>query len=233
MSSTDLHTLSGAFALDALSEEEAKQFRMHLQECPACREEVRELRQAAARMGESQPITPPSALKARVLAAADQQPQLPPKVSPIERATSPRWTGRIAAAAAAAVLLVAAGLGINHFRSGDEQSGVTQVFQAADAHEATVETRTGATVTVATSRRLGKMAMDTEALPPLSAKRVYQIWAIHDGTPTSTGLLDDPEQGAAMTLPSAGTLVAITVEPAGGSPAPTTAPLFQVDPAGV
>jgi anti-sigma-K factor RskA len=231
--STDLHTLSGAYALDALSEEEAKQFRMHLRECSACREEVRELRQAAARMGESEPIPPPSALKERILAAADQLPQLPPKVSPIERAKSPRWTARISAAAAAAVLVVGAAVGIGHFRSGDEQNGVTQVFQAADAHEATVKTRSGATVTVATSRRLGKMAVETDGLPSLSRERVYQIWAIHDGTPTSAGLIDDPERGASMALPSAGTLVAITVEPAGGSRVPTTAPLFQVDPSAV
>ena len=150
-----------------------------------------------------------------------------------ERARSRRWTARIAAAAAAAVLVVAAGFGISQFRSGGEQSGVTQVFEAADAHEATVKTRTGATVTVATSRRLGKMAVETGALPRLGAQRVYQIWAIHDGTPTSAGLLDDPDRGAAMALPSAGTLVAITVEPAGGSQAPTTTPLFQVDPRSV
>lgn len=231
--STDLHTLSGAYALDALSEEEAQQFRLHLRDCPACREEVRELRQAAARMGQSEPIPPPSALRQRILAAADRVPQLPPKVTPIERARSPRWIARIAAAAAAAVLVVAAGFGIGQFRSGGQQNGVTQVFQAADAHEATVKTRTGATVTVATSRRLGKMAVETDALPSLGDQRVYQIWAIHHGTPTSAGLLHDPEHGAAMALPSAGTLVAITIEPAGGSPAPTTPPLLQVDPSAV
>ena len=231
--STDLHTLSGAYALDALSEEEAEQFRRHLGECAVCRQEVRELRQAAARMGGSEPISPPRALKERILAAADQVPQLPPKVTAIERARSPRWTARITAAAAAAVLVVGAAFGIGQVRSGGEQNGVTQVFSAADAHEATVKTRTGATVTVATSRRLHKMAVQTDALPSLGGRRVYQIWAIHDGTPTSAGLLEDPRHGAAMTLPSAGTLVAITVEPAGGSPAPTTPPLFQVDPSAV
>lgn len=231
--STDLHTLSGAYALDALSDEEAKHFRMHLRDCASCREEVRELRQAAARMGESEAIPPPSSLKARILAAADQQPQVPPKVSPIERARSPRWSVRIAAAAVAAVLVIAAGFGISQFRSSDQQSDVAQVFQASDAHEAAVKTRTGDTVTVATSRRLGKMAVETEGLPRLSKQRVYQIWAIHDGTPISAGLLDDPDRGAAMALPGAGTLVAITVEPAGGSRAPTTAPLLQVDPSSV
>jgi anti-sigma-K factor RskA len=240
--SIDPHTLSGVYALDALTEEEARQFRAHLRQCTSCREEVRELRQAAARMGESDPIPPPGSLKEQVLAAADQLPQLPPKVTATERDRPQRWTGRIAAIAAAAVLIVAAGFGVSEFRSGEdgsrqhrasEDSGVAQVFEAADAREATVKTRTGATVTVATSRRLGKMAVETEALPALTDERVYQIWAIRDGTPTSAGLLEDPDQGAAMALPAPGTLVAVTVEPSGGSRTPTSAPLFEVDPRSV
>ena len=38
--STDLHTLSGAYALNALSPEEAEEFRKHLEACAACRQEV-------------------------------------------------------------------------------------------------------------------------------------------------------------------------------------------------
>ena len=76
--STDLHTLSGAYAVDALSPEEAEEFRKHLDGCPACREEVRELREAAARMGASEAVTPPAHLKANIMLAADRLPQLPP-----------------------------------------------------------------------------------------------------------------------------------------------------------
>ncbi len=70
--STDLHTLSGAYAVDALSDEEARRFDTHLEDCQACRDEVRELQEAAARMGASEAVAPPPALRARVLAAADQ-----------------------------------------------------------------------------------------------------------------------------------------------------------------
>ena len=69
---TELHTLSGAYALDALSAEEAAAFRTHLDTCVACCEEVRELRAAAARMGAGEAIVPPAHLKERVLEAADQ-----------------------------------------------------------------------------------------------------------------------------------------------------------------
>jgi anti-sigma-K factor RskA len=231
--STDLHTLSGAYALDALSAEEAEEFRRHLEGCPACQEEVRELRQAAALMGASESVAPPPSLKARVLAAADQQPQLPPRVTTLERARSHRWPARIAAAAAAVILVAAGALGISRIQSDRQPSNVAQVFEAPDAHTATVGTSNGGKVTVATSRRLGKMAVETDRLPRLSGQEVYQIWAVNGGKKISAGLVDDVEEGAAMALPSPGTQVAITIEPAGGSPQPTSTPIIAVDPASV
>ena len=72
--SNDLHTLSGAYALNALSPDEAREFREHYDLCPACQQEVRDLRDAAARMGASEAMQPPPQLKARVMSAADKQP---------------------------------------------------------------------------------------------------------------------------------------------------------------
>ncbi len=141
--STDLHTLSGAYAVDALSVEEAQAFATHLEECQACRDEVRELQEAAATMGASEAVTPPPALRARVLAAADQLPQLPPKVTPISAAPSRRWTARVLSAAAAVVLVVAAGFAVSQSRQ--DQPSITAstatVFAAQDAHTKTVDDR--------------------------------------------------------------------------------------------
>ena len=62
--STDLHTLSGAYAVDALSDEEARLFDTHLEGCQACRDEVRELQDAAAaRWGPARRSAPPAALQ--------------------------------------------------------------------------------------------------------------------------------------------------------------------------
>jgi anti-sigma-K factor RskA len=238
--STDLHTLSGAFAIDALSAEEAEQFRTHLQGCAVCRQEVRELRAAAARMGEIEAVAPPAALKARVLAAADRTAQRPPKVVGLGRpgtgeAGRRRWLPRVAAAAAAAVVVVGAAVGIGQIAGEDStslQAGVVQVFEADDAHTAEVDTSHGA-VRVATSPARGEMAVDTSGLQPLDDEHVYQLWSIADGTPTSVGVLDDPGAGASMEMPATGTQVAITVEPAGGSELPTTDPIVAVDPAEV
>jgi anti-sigma-K factor RskA len=77
------------------------------------------------------------------------------------------------------------------------------------------------------------MAVDTRDLAPLDDDHVYQLWAIVDGTMTSAGLVEDKDAGAHMAMPAAGTQVAITVEPAGGSQEPTTDPIIQVDPSAV
>ena len=233
--STDLHTLAGAYAIDALSEEEARQFDRHLEECPACREEVRELRAAAAKMGAAEALTPPPALKARVLAAADQLPQLPPRVTHLEAVRKRRWSAKLVAAAAVVVLALG-GVAVFESQRGGQQgvvgATVAQVFQASDAHTKTVRTDHGS-VTVATSPSMGRMAVRTDGLRALSGRHVYQLWAIHGGTPTSAGVVKDLKAGAAMAMPSRGTTVAITVEPEGGSEQPTTAPFVTVDPRSV
>ena len=234
--STDLHTLSGAYAVDALSPEEAEEFRKHLDGCPACREEVRELREAAAMMGASEAVTPPAHLKANVMAAADRLPQLPPKVRPIHTAKPSRWTPRVLAAAAAVVMVVAAGIGISQLQEDDREfqaAPVAEVFNAPDARTATVKTANGGELTVATSEERGEMAVDTDELPALSDEQVYQLWAIADGVPAPAGVLEDVDAGAAMELPAEGTQVAITIEPAGGSEQPTTDPIIVVDPSQV
>jgi anti-sigma-K factor RskA len=235
--STELHTLSGAFALDALSPQEAEEFRTHLEGCAVCRQEVRELREAAARMGEVEALAPPPELKARVLAVADRTPQKPPKIVPLSGTTPARrrWARRLAAAAAAVVVIGGGAIGVQTL-VGDQDTGlqaaVVQVFEAGDAHVAEVETSHGP-LRVATSAGKSEMAVDTSNLRSLDSAHVYQLWSIQDGSPVSVGILDNPKTGAAMAMPAAGTEVAITVEPAGGSERPTTDPIVQVDPAAV
>lgn len=236
--STDLHTLSGAFALNALSAAEAEQFRRHLEDCAVCRQEVRELQQAAARMGASEAVPPPAYLKARVLSAADRTPQLPPRTGGggnVIEVPPHRWGRRMLLAAAAVVLVVAGGIGISQLgnESDEQQSllaeGVVRVFEAEDAHRAEMPTENGGTIRVAASPELNQMAVDTDELPPLDDQHVYQLWAVHDGAMESVGVLE-PDKGAYMDMPTPDTEVAITVEPVGGSEQPTTDPIMRVNP---
>jgi anti-sigma-K factor RskA len=239
--STDLHTLSGAYALDALSEVEAAQFRRHLEGCAVCQQEVRELQQTAAAMGAAEALVPPAHLRADVLQAVDRTPQLPPYSSAAPAATTGaptwtrRWGPRLLGAAAAAVLVVGAMFGLGQLGDDAEQQlaqGVVRVFEADDANTATMETANGGTIAVATSPELGQMAVDTDELPALDDQHVYQLWAISNGETASVGVLER-ERGASMPMPTPSTEVAITIEPAGGSEQPTSEPIMRVNPSQV
>jgi anti-sigma factor RsiW len=65
----DLHALSGAYALDAVSDVERKRFEHHLAGCPSCQREVSELLEAAGRFGVAVSARPPDGMRARVLEA--------------------------------------------------------------------------------------------------------------------------------------------------------------------
>ena len=239
--SNDTHTLSGAYALNALEPQEAADFHAHLQVCQACRDEVRELRKAAARRGEIDAVAPPPELKRRVLAAVDRTPQQPP-ARPVEGSSSlvtstepgpRRWLPRLLAAAAA-VLVIGGGLwAVDGLRSEPDPaltSAAQQVFGAEDARTVTVETANGGRLKVAVSPERNEMAVDTRELPALDDEHVYQIWAVHGTEMVSAAVLEDIGDGAAMGMPGEDTQVAFTIEPKGGSEEPTTDPIVVVDP---
>ncbi|WP_326644741.1 anti-sigma factor [Nonomuraea fuscirosea] len=66
----ELHTLSGAYAVHALPYAEWVRFEQHLHVCQGCSDEVRRLRETAAKLAESVAEPPPTALRGRLLAAA-------------------------------------------------------------------------------------------------------------------------------------------------------------------
>lgn len=71
------------------------------------------------------------------------------------------------------------------------------------------------------------MVFTASNLPPLPAGRVYQVWVVTGPAPVSAGLLNPDASGGGLTFFSTApdipppTAVAVTLEPAGGVPAPT------------
>jgi anti-sigma factor RsiW len=61
----DLHRLTGAYALHALSDEENASFERHLAGCASCAQETAELSATAARLGLAVATTPASASASR------------------------------------------------------------------------------------------------------------------------------------------------------------------------
>jgi anti-sigma-K factor RskA len=75
----DLATLTGAYALNALTPEQRAAFEAELDSSESLRHEVTELADTAVVLGRAvAPIEPPAALKANIMALIGSMPQLPP-----------------------------------------------------------------------------------------------------------------------------------------------------------
>jgi len=113
---SDIHALSGAYAVDALDDIERAQFERHLADCPACTAEVRSLREAAALLAETTATAPSEGLRDRVLSGISTVRPLPPVV-PEEpepstvTASEPRRRRRVVTFLVAAAAAVAIGTG--------------------------------------------------------------------------------------------------------------------------
>jgi len=119
----DRHDTIGAlldeYALGQLSQDKRRGVETHVRDCEVCAADLRELTVVMEGLAHApDPVTPPPALKQRVLASLATQPQepplrsegnvvaMPPKVSPIRRGLHPGWL----AAAAVIILGLAAAL---------------------------------------------------------------------------------------------------------------------------
>src|SRR5688572_7103582 len=79
---SDIHALSGAYAIDALDDIERAQFERHLARCAECRAEVESLREASAMLAETAAVEPPADLRSRLLADIRTVRPLPPVTQP-------------------------------------------------------------------------------------------------------------------------------------------------------
>lgn len=76
----ELHTLAGAYVMDAVTEVERDRFDQHLACCDECRAEIRELREATARVAAASQVRPRAELRGQTIRAASRISQLPPAV---------------------------------------------------------------------------------------------------------------------------------------------------------
>lgn len=235
----DVHTMTGAYALDALPAAERDAFEDHLALCAACRRELAELQETAGRLGAAVATPPPAQLRASVLGAVRGVRQLPPDEGPIIPIRGRRWPLRAAVAAAAAGIVAAMALGVQVLRSDQrlddadrslaqarqERAELTAVLTAPDAR-VIVSREQGMRATVVVSRERGKVAFVPQDLRSLGAKRTYQLWLISPDGARSAGVLD-AQPVVSDASPSATTL-GVTVEPRGGSKQPTAEPVLVV-----
>jgi anti-sigma-K factor RskA len=232
-----LHALSGSYVLDALSEPERESFERHLQHCALCTDEVRGLRETAARLGLAKTLDPPPQLRPRVLSAAYRTRQLPPPVAERIGLERRRRIPRLAAAVAAAALVVVATLGVTQVVTRHQPGGaptanaaISRVVTAADAQTETARTSAGGTVTVVVSAGQRAAVVSATGMRSLPASETYQLWVIGPHGARSAGLLSGTGQVGAVLASgvASGDRIGITVEPAGGTASPTTTPVIAV-----
>lgn len=225
---SDIHKLSGAYAVDAVDDLERAAFERHLAECEDCRDEVASLRETTAMLAESVALTPPPSLRASVLSGVAQIRPLPPVVAPPRRVA---WFPLLVAASIVAVLGVATALWQPWAPS--ENASLTaaeQILRAPDAQSVSVDLGEAGKATVTRSKSLHKAVISTQDMAAAPSGQVYQLWLQQRGDMVSAGLMTGGDQeivleGDAATASAAG----VTVEPAGGSEEPNLPPVALFD----
>ncbi|WP_104105277.1 anti-sigma factor [Nocardioides sp. 616] len=219
---SDIHALSGAYAIHAVDDFEQAQFERHLEGCPECRAEVDSFRETAALLAQLSATEPPAELRPRVLHDVAAVRPLPPLTT--RRTAARRWAPAVAAAA----VIAAVGLGAavtQPWQDDDSSRTLTasdRVLAAADAQRVALELG-DARATLVRSKSVGKAVLVTEAMPPAPEGHVYELWfQSPEGDMVPAGLMPRKSDQTVLLDGDArdATGVGITVEPEGGSPKP-------------
>jgi anti-sigma-K factor RskA len=136
------------------------------------------------------------------------------------------------AAAAAVVVVVLIGVGLAS-RDSDKPATLAQQLQqeadrVADQPGSRTATLTNADGTVRVRvvvDQQGRGIVEPDGLAALPADKTYQLWSVDGATPVSLGLLGADPAVAVVGTGDAVQKMAITAEPASGSPGPTTEPV--------
>ncbi|GGO79858.1 anti-sigma factor [Wenjunlia tyrosinilytica] len=158
-----------------------------------------------------------------------------------------RWARRLPKFALAACLAAASVAGVlahqwredaqreqaRAHRAEQRARDLAGVLGAPDAVSATGRIKGGGNGVVVYSRSRGEAAFLAGGLPQLPASKTYQLWFDDNGTMRSAGLLrpDQAHDAATLLAPDVrqASGVGLTVEPAGGSREPSTAPVLLLN----
>jgi anti-sigma-K factor RskA len=195
--------------------------------------------EAAARTRQLPPLTRPGPQPRRGRAAA--------AASWLARRRGLRWlpdragARRLVLGLAGAVLAVAVALGVVSYegiqhRLDQAQGGdhtVAAVLSAPDASMLSGHVSTGGTVTVVMSHRMRTLVLTAADLHVLPPSQRYELWLIGPEGSRPAGMIDgsghQPMAGPMVVSGlSAGDSVGMTVEPASGSPQPTSQPVLMI-----
>lgn len=241
----EVHTLAGAYVVNALSDVERRRFERHLADCTDCTEEVASLREVVAVFAGAVAEPPPIHLRAQVLAKTAGTRRLPPVVTGRDqpRKPIPRWLMPVAAG----LLIVATVAGVlfgyrTSTTNADLNRQVDVLKETQDNYAALTDLLAqpdakllrkpipGGVATVVYSASTHTAAMLGADMPLAPDKHAYQGWLIRGEQPKSVGLSKGGKEGGAMLARDvlSGDQIAVTVEPESGSDRPTTPAVVTV-----
>ncbi len=253
-----LHDLTGAYALNALSDDEREAFEAHLDICPPCAEETAELLATTTDLGGMLSEPPPERLRASVMAEIERTPQEVARPAAghgdttasndnvvalrrpdrDDRGVAP-WIAWAGAAAAAAVAVVAVVLGLQLAEANQQLDEVatareqmSALLAAPDARTLVVEDEQVGEVRLVVSAERGQAMLIASDMEPAPHEHIYEAWVIRDEEVATAGLFDADPDGRVTTLIegdfTTASAIGVTIEPDGGSPEPTTDPVMVV-----
>jgi anti-sigma-K factor RskA len=251
----ELFELAAAYALGATTPDEAAAIEAALPESPELAAEVASFREVAAEMAFLAPVVPSPDTRSRLLGRIQLERQTAP-ADTRGGGSAPRWTTRNRYLAAAAGILVVASLGAESLLLAKRARDAEQKWIAAAnkleqreqtlnamfhaekdlrlIHLKAADTVKGPGIQVFWNEKHQAGVVHAFRLPPAPANHAYQVWAIVDGRPASVNVFNSDPDGHALVrdvpMPASSrgvTMIAVTVEPAGGSPAPTTEPFLK------
>lgn len=220
--SAGLHTLVGAYVMDAVPAADRASFERHLLTCEQCRSDVRGLREAAARLAAAASVPPRPELREQTMQAAERIRQLPPPVDrqqgrplaghrwaaswrrlvPPVRLNARPWLARLAVLAAVVLALTATVFGLNmgsmqnRLTAAEQRdASIAAILGARDATTLTADVITGGRATVVMSHRADALVFIASGLTRLPASKAYELWLMGPAGASPAGMLPPGRHG--------------------------------------
>ncbi|KJQ55341.1 anti-sigma factor [Microbacterium sp. SA39] len=252
MNEQEFAELAAGAALNALSPDDRRRFDDALLAHPEWHAIAEADAETAATLAESAaPQSPPTALRAALLAQITETPQLaetPGIAETMKSAATPddparvpapkrRWSRAVFALAACLAVLVGVGVGAvalnQQLNRPASVVALEQIQSAEDAEQATVELPDGGSATAHWSASAGAAVLVTDGIPAPADGKTYELWFVRGEDAIPAGVFDVDDGRATAALEGdmrAGDVIAVTVEQAGGSPdgTPTTDPVIVI-----
>ena len=217
-----LEELLGAYALDAVDDDERRQVEELLRIDPRAAREVDEHRETAAALAWST-TAPPEGLWDRLAASLEERPPVPSgelaRVIPHRRRTRLTVLGAAAIGVAAALVVV---LAVGVLRRNDDtatmRAAMEHALDAPDARQLTLRNEDGSAQADVVLDGEGHGFIAGATLPQLPSDRTYQLWGVIDDRVISLGVLGHRPGVESFSADGNLTTLVLTNEVAGGVP---------------